>query len=215
MKRFAPLLALALCATAGCTRHTSERATPTTTLAAPPQASSSHAPALLARALATNAPSIYELPALLTDDTGLARQLDSFRGHPVLITMFYGSCASACPLITSDLKRIERQLPDATRAQLRVLMVSFDPARDTPAALARLKRERGVDGTRWTFASASDDDARALAGVLGIRYRHLDDGSYFHSSAIVLLDAEGRPQARLDGLGRDVDPIVSALAGRS
>lgn len=159
--------------------------------------------------------SIYDLPVSLTDRTGNIRKLDSFRGAPVLVTMFYGSCATACPLLTVDLKRIEALLPPATRARVRVLMVSFDQARDTPSALERMTAERGLDTGRWTLASAGEDDARALAGVLGIKYRKLDNGEFFHSSAIVLIDEQGRPIARLDGLGKDASPIVMALRSSS
>jgi protein SCO1/2 len=159
-------------------------------------------------------PSVYELGTRLRDDAARASTLDRFRGHPVLITMFYGSCASACPLLTSELKRIERSLPEATRANLRVLMVSFDEARDTPPELRRLKAARNVDPARWTFASTSDDEARELSGVLGIRYRKLDNGEYFHSSVIVLLDAEGRPLVKLSGIGEDLTPVVLALSAR-
>ena len=125
--------------------------------------------------------------------------------------MFYAGCPSACPLLTSDLKRIERLIPEPMRSNVRVLMVSFDAERDTPSILARLKQERGMDRTRWTLASAVDDEARELAGVLGIRYRKLDNGEFFHSSVIVLLDARGRTQARLDGIGSDPSPILAAL----
>lgn len=169
------------------------------------------APAVAAARNAAVQPSIYELSTRLRDDTGSVGSLDRFRGHPVLITMFYGSCATACPLLTTELKRIERQLPQKVRDDLRVLMVSFDEDRDTPEVLARLKRERGMDGARWTLASASDDEARALSGVLGIKYRKLDNGEFFHSSVIVLLDPQGRPLVRLSGVGEDLDGVVAAL----
>jgi protein SCO1/2 len=126
--------------------------------------------------------------------------------------MFYGSCATACPLLTTELKRIERRLPAEVRAGVRVLMVSFDETRDTPEVLARLKSERAMDAARWTLASTSDDEARELSGVLGIRYRKLDNGEFFHSSVIVLLDSEGRPLVRLSGVGEDLDPVVAALS---
>jgi protein SCO1/2 len=161
------------------------------------------------------AASIYDLSVRLLDDRGAAAQLDEFRGHPVLITMFYGSCQAACPLITADLKRIEQRLPPASRANLRVLMVSFDARRDTPLALSRMKKERGMDPERWTLASASDDEARELAGVLGIHFRKLDNGQFYHSSSILLLDEEGRPRARVDGLGHDPAELVVALAASS
>jgi protein SCO1/2 len=156
-------------------------------------------------------PSIYDLAVTLIDESGQERSLDIFRGHPVLITMFYGTCTVACPLLTSDLKRIERLITEPARSRTRVVMVSFDRARDTPAVLSRLKRLHGMDAQRWLLASAPDDEARDLAGVLDIRYRKLDNGEFFHSSVIVLLDEQGRPQARLDGLGLEPEPIVSAL----
>jgi len=161
------------------------------------------------------APSVYDLPVALRDDSGAVRPLEAFRGHPVLVTMFYGSCPVACPLLTSDLKRLERQIPEPMRSDVRILMVSFDSTRDTPAALAQIKQERGLDATRWTLASADDDDARGLAGVLGVKYRKLDNGAFFHSSVIVLLDREGRPQARIEGADRDVTALLTTLTAPS
>lgn len=189
--------------------------TPGTTVAAAQPSLPHRTLAPVSLAHPEKADSIYDLRIPLLDQDGTVKPLDVFRGHPVLVTMFYGSCASACPLLTLELKRIERELPEPTRSELRVLMVSFDAARDKPAVLARLMRERSMDLARWSLASATDDDARELAGVLNIKYRKLDNGEFFHSSAIVLLDSEGRPQARLDGLGKDAAPILTALRASS
>lgn len=170
------------------------------------------APAPMAATPVTEAASIYDLQMALTDDTGTVRSLDAFRGHPVLITMFYGSCPIACPVLTSDLKRLERQIPEPLRSQVRILMVSFDAERDTPAALAQLKRERGLSDGRWTLASAAEADARELSGVLDIKYRRVEGGAFYHSSVIVLLDRQGRPQARIEGAGRDTAGLLATLA---
>lgn len=155
--------------------------------------------------------SIYDLGVALRDQDGRTVSLDVFKGHPVLVTMFYSSCTNACPLLMSDLKRVDQQLPPTVRERTRVLMISFDPARDTPDTLARQARERGLDVTRWKLASAAEDTAREISAALGIRYRKLDNGVYFHTSAIVLLDEQGRPRARLDGLGKDPTSLVMAL----
>src|SRR5262245_41551267 len=79
--------------------------------------------------------SVYELSASLVDQDGRRVGLDLFRGHPVLISMFYTTCPDACPLLIADLKRIEGELPAARRAALRVVLVSLDPKRDSPEAL--------------------------------------------------------------------------------
>lgn len=170
------------------------------------------APAAPMPASERQAASIYDLRVPLRDDTGTIRTLDTFRGHPVLITMFYGTCPIACPTLTSDLKRLQRQIPEPLRGDVRIVMVSFDAARDTPAALTQIKQERGLSTASWTLASTPDDEARELAGVLGIKYRKLDNGVFFHSSVIVLLDREGRPQARIEGAGGDASAMLAMLS---
>jgi protein SCO1/2 len=66
--------------------------------------------------------------------------------------------------------------------------------------------ERRIDGERWTLASPPPSQVRAIAGVLGIRYRALADGEFNHTSELVLLDAEGRILARTTRIGSNPDP---------
>ncbi|HEU4615365.1 MAG TPA: SCO family protein [Kofleriaceae bacterium] len=157
-------------------------------------------------------PSIYDLPVHLTDSQGRAIGLDVARGAPVLVTMFYASCSIACPLLVSEVGQVLAELPEPARSHTRVLLVSFDAERDTPERLAELVRERKLDA-RWIVAAAPDADARALAAVLGFRYRKVANGDFAHGSTIVALDAEGRPIARTDALGQRA-ALVRALSSR-
>jgi protein SCO1/2 len=158
--------------------------------------------------------SVYELSASLVDQDGARVGLDLFRGHPVLISMFYTTCPDACPLLIADLKRIERELPAARRAALRVVLVSLDPKRDTPGALRGLARAHGLDTSRWRLLCAPDDTVREIAAVLGIRYRQLPEGGFNHSSVITLLDPAGVVLARVEGLGQPTDALREALRAR-
>jgi protein SCO1/2 len=155
-------------------------------------------------------PSIYDLDVTLTTSTGATAKLDISRGHPVIISMFYGSCTVACPLLMAEVKQTVEELPPAVRQDVRVVLVSFDAARDTPEALAKLVRDRKLDD-HFTVAAASDADARALAAVLGFKYRRMADGNFAHGSTILALDREGRPIARVDQLGQR-DILARALA---
>jgi protein SCO1/2 len=125
--------------------------------------------------------------------------------------MFYGSCPVACPLIVSHIKQIEAGLPDRARADLRVLLVSFDPAHDTPPVLAAIATARGVDTTRWSFATGSDDDVRQIAAVLHVTYRPLPTGGFAHDSVLTVLDREGRVLARTDDSEPDLAPLQAAI----
>ncbi|HUJ58349.1 MAG TPA: SCO family protein [Kofleriaceae bacterium] len=177
---------------------------------APPRAAP--APAPPARAPVATGPSLYDLALPLTRASGDVVGLDVDRGHPTLISMFYGSCSVACPVLVDKIAGALAQLPDADRRDARVLLVSFDPARDTPARLRELANEHRLDA-RWTLAAASDGDARTLAAVLGIRYRAAPGGQFFHTAAVVALDRDGRIVARMDGLG-DPASLVDALQQR-
>lgn len=172
-------------------------------------------PALLLALAVSAAPlpgdSIYALPLPLTDLDDRPAPLLELRGHPVMVTMFYGSCPKACPLLISKMKRVEQGLPPAERAELRVVLVTLDPERDTPQVLRRLATGHGVDTQRWRFLRTGPDGVRDLAAVLGIKYHRLDDGGFWHASVITLLDGEGRPVAREEGLDLETEALRAAL----
>ena len=150
--------------------------------------------------------SVYQLAAPLTDQHGRTFDWRTRRGSPQVVSMFYTSCQYICPLIVDSGKAIEKSLNPAERARVELLLISMDPVRDTPAVLANVATQRALDPARWTLARPAPDDVRAIAGVLGIRYRALADGEFNHTSALVLLDADGRILARTEQLGSRPDP---------
>lgn len=156
--------------------------------------------------------SIYNLNVTLTDSTGAQHGLDVHRGHPVLVTMFYGSCPMACPLLIDTMRAIERAASPADREQLRMLLISIDPERDTVANLGALAATRKLDQSRWTLARTDAHSVRKIAAVLGIQYRKLPDGSYNHSSTVTLLSPEGEIVAQSSELGKADPELLATLA---
>jgi protein SCO1/2 len=166
----------------------------------------------LARAAPLPGDSIYQLKATLVDQHGQAFELASRRGQPMLISMFYSSCQMVCPMIFETVQATLKALPADEAAALRVLMVSFDPQRDTVDVLANTARVRNCDD-RWTLARADETTARAIAAVLGIQYRRLESGEFNHSTVIELVDRDGRVAAKTVRLGA-VDPAFVKAARR-
>ena len=158
--------------------------------------------------------SVYQLPLLLTDQDGRAADWRAHRGKPQVGSMFYTSCRYICPLIVDSGKAIEKQLTPTQRARVGILLISMDPKNDTPAALHEIVAKRQLDTARWSLASPRPQDVRAVAGVLGVRYRQLDDGGFNHTSALVLLDREGRIVARTENVGSRPDPAFLAQVRR-
>lgn len=156
--------------------------------------------------------SVYRLDAHLTDQDGRPFSLASLQGAPVLASMFYSSCDMVCPMIFETVHATLAALPVAQRDAARVLMVSFDPARDTVPVLKKTAQARSCD-SRWVLANADDATTRKVAAVLGIQYRRLADGEFNHSSVIDVLDRQGRIVTRSGKLG-PADPAVLAALRR-
>src|SRR5215213_3722916 len=94
----------------------------------------------------------------LVDQDGRAATLARYRGRPVLVFFGYTRCADFCPLTLDRLARAVRELgPKAGGA--RILLVTVDPAHDTPAALGRYVarfggRVEGLTGDSAALAAA-------------------------------------------------------------
>ena len=150
--------------------------------------------------------SVYQLPVRLTDQSGKTWAWSARRGRPQIVAMFYTSCQYICPLIVDSGKAVERTLTPGERANMGILLVSMDPARDTPDALTAVVKKRGLDTRQWTLASPAPSQVRDVANVLGVRFRKLEDGEFNHTSALILLDADGRVVARTEQVGSKADP---------
>jgi len=155
-------------------------------------------------------PSVYSLQASLVDQDGKPFDFASLRGAPVLASMFYTSCDMVCPMIFETVHAEIAALPASVRADVKVLMVSFDPARDTVAVLKKTAQQRNCD-SRWTLARADEATARKIAAVFGIQYRRLSSGEFNHSSTVLLLDRDGRIAARTGKLGAADPAFVKAV----
>lgn len=151
--------------------------------------------------------SLYQVDAALTDAAGQRFALRDMAGGPLLVTMFYGDCNAACPIIIETLKRTVDAL-GPTAKPLRVLMISLDPLHDSPAGLAMQLKMHKLDPARFRLAVARDEtQTRTLASALNIKFRTLESGEINHTTRIVLLDAAGTQRASSSRLDAEPDPV--------
>ncbi|MCA9603273.1 MAG: SCO family protein [Myxococcales bacterium] len=155
--------------------------------------------------------SVFLLDSEWTNSDGKKTKLDVVKGHPTIVLMFYGSCESVCPVLIEDVKKTFAGLSDAAKAKTRVLLVSFDPKRDTPEKLAAMAKKRGADQPGWYLLHGTDSQVRKLSLVLGIQYRETADGQFNHSNVLTLLDAEGRVAHQVEGVGKPADEIIERI----
>ena len=172
----------------------------------------------LAASPALPSDSVYHLDVALVDQQARALRFPALAGKVRIVSMFYASCPYVCPMIIDTIKQVEHAQPEEARAHLHVLLLSLDPVRDTPDALLSVSTRRKLDTSRWTMARAEAGDVRKLAALLGIQYRQLENREFNHSSALILLDAQGRVLARSSTIGKPdrefVRAVSAALAAR-
>jgi protein SCO1/2 len=155
--------------------------------------------------------SVYQLGIKLTDQDGHSWPLPERRGRVQLMTMFYTSCTMVCPMTVDTMKATRKAVEEPARDKLDLLAVSFDPARDSVAALHQYAEKRQLDAPHWTLARAEPQDVRALSALLGLQYRQLPDGDFNHSTELILLDPDGRIIARTSIIGRLDPEFVKAV----
>lgn len=155
--------------------------------------------------------SVYHLDSKWTDARGEQVELSSLAGHPVVLAMVYTSCQMSCPLTIDQMKRIEAKLDPKARANARFVLVSFDPARDTPKRLAEVARERRLTGANWVLLTGTDDSVRELAAVLGFKFERLESGDFTHSNILTVLGRDGVIKTQLSGTDADLAAAAHAV----
>lgn len=154
--------------------------------------------------------SVYQVPAVMTNQSGHQVAWESLRGRPVIVSMFSANCRMTCPMIVQSGRSLQKNLSHEEKANVQIVLISIDPKRDTPSALMEVARTHRLDLSVWQLLRPSDSDLRTLAAALGVNYRELPDGTFSHTSVQMLLDAEGRVLARGEISGPAPDPAFVA-----
>jgi len=155
-------------------------------------------------------PGTYELPVIkpapdgnVLDTTGTSRRLHRLMaGKVVVLSFVYTQCSDArgCPLATAVLHQIHRATAsDPVLAErLKLMTLSFDPAHDTPAVMARYGRpsEPAMRASEWDRLTTTSE--RALAPILAgygqlvARPASTQAGGLTHRLRVYLIDPQRR-----------------------
>ena len=150
------------------------------------------------RTRAVELPRYGEVPAFTLRDAanqpfGTA-QLD---GHIWIVDFIFTTCPEICPRMTEDMSRLQTWLVNrALDGRVRLVSVSVDPARDTPARLSAYAAQFHARPAVWTFATGSQqaiEDAVVHGFKIAVS-REKDDSedgfAIVHGTKFVLVDAK-------------------------
>lgn len=147
----------------------------------------------------------------LTADTGERLGVDDYAGKVVLLYFGYTFCPDICPASLAELADAMDDLGDRS-ADVQVVMVSVDPARDTPDLLGEY-----VDHFDPSFVgmTGTEEEIAAVAGAYGVYYQAHEGTAatgYLvdHLASVMVVDRRGR-LVEVIGFGTESEAIAADI----
>lgn len=157
--------------------------------------------------------------ALLVDQEGRKRHVDSLKGSTLLVTFIYTACPlpTFCPLLDRHFASIQSAIKgDPALKNVRLISISFDPATDTPAVLKKHAGELKADPAIWTFFTGEREEIDRFASRFGIAVSRAlnDERDITHNLRTALVDPAGRLVKVYVGNEWTPEQLLADLRGR-
>ena len=156
----------------------------------------------------------------LTERSGKKFDSGDLAGKVWIADFIYTNCTDTCPLQSAEMKRLQDRFSDAP--DLRLVSITVDPKRDTPAALSRYAERFGADSARWLFLTGGGKAIYRLAEegfhlpATEVAPPQPGGASHLHSPRFALVDRNGEirgyygatEREALARLGRDAETLL-------
>lgn len=150
-------------------------------------------------------------PFSLVERSGKPVTRDDLIGKVWIANFIYTHCPDTCPLQTAEMARLQSAL--TTETDLRLVSITVDPQRDTPAVLTQYANRYGADPNRWLFLtgekaaiyhlaqdgfrlSVVDPEQKAdgplFAPTPAFAHHGETEKQFLHSARFVLVDRQAR-----------------------
>ncbi|TLX57249.1 SCO family protein [Stutzerimonas nosocomialis] len=153
----------------------------------------------------------------LIDQDGQPFGTDALRGRWTLLFFGFTHCPDICPTTLADVRRLLSQLEPEVRDQLQVILVSADPARDTPE---QLKQYLGFYRAGFLGLTGEMEQLQRFSRGLGLPFVATSEtqGNYSvsHSGNLALVGPDAtlrghlRAPLKLEGLQRALPGLIES-----
>lgn len=152
-------------------------------------------------------------PFALVTQTGGIISGAALAGRPYVASFIYTQCAAVCPILVTQLARVQDAAPRGTR----IVSFSVTPDSDTPQVLAAFGRERGIDPRTWSLVTGDRrliyDLARTSFFADDDRVGAGDATDFLHTEKLLLVDGDGRLRGIYNGTQpHAVDQLITDLS---
>jgi protein SCO1/2 len=131
----------------------------------------------------------------LTTQDGKTLRLADLRGKVLLVSFIFTTCNGSCPATTARMSTVAQALKRKGLFKgdgVRLLSITLDPKRDSPAALRRYMRLYDLDARHWTFLTGPAEKVNKVITAWGMWVKEAPRGQLDHPSRIFLVDKRGR-----------------------
>jgi cytochrome oxidase Cu insertion factor (SCO1/SenC/PrrC family) len=122
----------------------------------------------------------------LTDQRGRRISLRQYRGRVAILTFLSPACRPTCPLVAQQI----RGALDELHEPVPVLIVSADPAADSPLAVRRFLAEASLSG-RVEYLTGTLAELRPVWQAYGVVPAQLAAAGSSHPASVLLIDRGG------------------------
>lgn len=166
----------------------------------------------LASALAAAPGDALSAGGLLAQD-GRPFSIRALHGRAAAISFVYTRCEDAafCPAVAGKFAWLARRIDPRSE---HLVLITLDPAHDTPAALRAYAARLGTDPARLTLVTGDPARVWALLRTLGVSAGPPGTtGRIVHDERLILLDARGRVADAVGGVDWDPATALRELDG--
>jgi protein SCO1/2 len=123
----------------------------------------------------------------LTDQHGHSVSLASYRGQVTIVAFVYSTCGATCVVIAQQI----RGALDELSRPVPVLLISADPAADTPARVRDFLSRVSLSG-RVSYLRGDAAQLRRVWHAFGVTPASADRAAFDRSAPVYLIDRAGR-----------------------
>ena len=131
-------------------------------------------------------------PFTLTGTDGKPFSSERLAGKPFALFFGFTSCPDVCPTTLARLTRLRTELGKSDES-FAIVLVSVDPERDSPAAMARYAGLFGTPVIALTGSAAAIEQVKKQYGVFSEKVAQVGaDYNVDHTATVFLIDRAGK-----------------------
>ena len=153
-------------------------------------------------------------PFDLTNENGERISLETFRGHPLVLTFVFTRCPlpNFCPRMSNNFEELQTAVKgdSGTLAGTRLLSITLDPGYDSPKVLSDYAAFHRADRKIWSFATGDEKEIDLLTRAFSV-YRQTEGGTISHGLATALVNRDGKIDKIWRGNGWKPDEVIEGI----